>query len=92
MNTVDYAYNINEIVSSNKEMFSFTGDPDFDLINLTKPLREISTLNKKYSLVTFDQEFFDALDDFEKESFLENAIFINNLLMNFFANYHLKNN
>tara|TARA_B100000902_G_C26762753_1_gene646410 strand:+ start:338 stop:619 length:282 start_codon:yes stop_codon:yes gene_type:complete len=92
MNIQDYAHNINEIVSNNKVLFSRNGEPEFDLINLARPLREISQLNKKYSLVNFDQEFFDALDSFEKESFLENVVYINNLLMNFFANYHLKNN
>ena len=90
MHIQDYVHNINEIVSNNQKVFLPNNQPEFDLINLTKPLREISQLNKKYSLVNFDEEFLNALNVHEKENFLQNIISINNLLMNFFAKYHTK--
>lgn len=92
MNIQNYTRQINEIVSTNNQLFETQQQPDFDLINLTKPLTRISQLNKKYSLVDFDKEFIGTLTESERKDFLYNMASMNNLLMNFFATYHSKNN
>ena len=85
---ISYAQKIHNILSSNEINLQNNDVPELDLINLTKPLVIISELNKKYSTVSYDKDFFSALTKDEETKFFNQITLMNKMLMSHLSDYY----
>jgi len=90
INTVKlHAQNIYQVCNTNKfDLTSNNSSESLDLIALTKPLIDISKLNKKYSSIVYDESFLNELTESELNLFLTQIKRMNMQLIKFFYNYH----